>query len=533
MQTALIVLTYVSLAVMLQTTVADTANAQDSTLSVEVVPNSVELSPLSPNKEAKVFVKATNISTDSLQNVQLSTFSNAGVTATPQGEQKAVQLAPGEEQVWQLAVKQTGEGPLSGTVQLRIDYDRVKEDSPTPIPQTVFGSLETKSSAPTTVDAVAEAQVRTTLTTLSRERPGKAFLTIRNKSDVPLRLEDISVRVPGDIVAFGCEEPELITTDCAIKGGTMSIAPNENRTIAINLWAENRVIPGKYLSLFEIPLKWGSSDTERSGELVVTHEFNVEVFGESQILTLLGVPLLLVLPGFLVVGTWSILWPLYPLKPKEEIPAFPLAFATPGFWIVALTISIVLVFFYSFTLDINFLQSYGLLDIGKIWSISALLGILSYFAVRVILKAYRARRVPSEQDKPISVLRKLKRQGLGISLNRVKVEANGELYQLFLLEPNKEDDKKISAGPYIVVRWKEVDGRGKLGEQRRLREQVRENLRLRRDPESLAKLLKKGNDKDVLEVRWDRSKAPSRPMRLKKEDIKDWLVEPDIILVTE
>jgi hypothetical protein len=516
---------------LLQPPVAASAQVQEGAVNVEVIPSSVDLPP---KGDAQVLAVVTNGTSEPMRNVRLSTFSNAGVKATLQenAEEEVQELAPEGEHTWPLEITRTRTGPTAGTVQLRVDYNLVKENGTRVIPQTVFGTLETKSRVPTTVDEVAEAQVRTTLGALSQQRPGSVYLTVRNKSDVPLRLQGFSLTVPANNVTFDCQETEFIAANCAIKGGEVTITPNKNRTIALNLNAKDKVTPGKYLLLFELPVKWGWPGANQGGVLVASQEISVEVFGESQILTLLGVPLLLALPGFLVVGTWAILWAVYPLKPKDEMPAFPVSFNTPGFWIVALTISGIVVFGYSIATRNSYLQTYGLSDIVVLWLISVIvLGCVGYLLIKEIAHQYRLWSVPLERDDPVRILWKLKGRDLGIKLDRVRVEANGKLYKLFVLEPKLEDQKKISVGPYMVVKWRKVDS-NQLEQQEDIREKVKHLIR-QDDPGGLAKLLEQGRTKGVLDVKWDRSMGLGGPLRVSKEDVKDWSVEPDIVVVTD
>lgn len=541
----------------LQGVFASSAIAQASQVTVEVKPTSVELPSTKVGEEAVVVVR--NPTTDILKNVRLIAFSNAGVETVPQRNPDADrfteidQLAPMGEHTWKLLVKETDDGPISGMVHLRVKYDRVVQDETTDsgireVPQTVLTDLQINTREPSTVEEAVDVEVKMPSGTLNRYRPGKAFLIVKNKSDVPADMIDLSLKGPTNmkgprkIVSFECVKSDFITRKCRIRGGSVPLDPNHKRSIAIEIEPAKRVTPGKYFLLYDIGFQWGSPGAERQGDWVgTTGEVQVEVFGES-FLQLIGVPLLFALPGFLALGAWNILSKLYPLKPKGRVPTLPQFITDFGsqtvrsfeFWIATLTISGFVVFFYSIVRNINFLQSYGWNDIVTIWIVGLLLGAITYVFFRGAVSWYKGRRIPSEADSPIRLLEKLGKQELGIKLDRAKVELNGMTFRLFLLEPKREDQEEIWVGPYIVVEWKEEERSERAEEEYlQLRKQVRECLKSQGDPKRLANLLKRGKRSHSLCVRWGSSKGPGRPRLVQKTAVKeDWSVEPDIIIVT-
>jgi hypothetical protein len=536
---------------------ADPAIAAPPEVDVEVVPSSVAF-PTQGDAEALLVVR--NPSTDPLRNVQATAFTDAGVRVVPEETKPLTELVPEGEHTWAFLLEQTGTGSIPGTIHFRVDYDWVTQGGNRIVPQTAFGSLETKARAPANASDAAEVQVKSGIETLTQSSPGTLFLVIQNKSDVPVGVKNIVPKGPSanppsmglwgwlrskfslgdeaksetreDMVRFDCEATQRITEQCSVKGGAIPVAPYKSFVMAVNVTPKERVTPGKYVLLFDVPIQWGWPGATREGTLVASQSASIEVFGEAGILKVLGVPFLLALPGFLVVGTWELLWRLYPWRPKDEMPAFPVTINTPQFWIVALSISGVVVYLYSLGFNVDYLQLYGFGDILLVWVISVgLFGVLGFLVYRQGQIWYRRGRVPSEKDDPIQVLEKLGKRGLRIRLDRTEVNLNEKHTKLFLLEPRNEDEKKIWVAPYIVVEWSKMN-EAQREAQEQLREQVSGHLKPDSDPGSLAKLLKQGENARSLEVRWDKSKLPGRPLRIKTDDVKEGTAEPDIIVVT-
>jgi hypothetical protein len=553
----LVLLASLVITLSVQVILADPAIAAPPEVGVEVVPRSVAF-PSQGDAEALLVVR--NPSADPLRNVQATSLTDAGVRIVPEETKPLTELAPEGEHTWTFLLEQTGTESIPGTVHFRVNYDWVTQGGNREVPQTAFGSLETKARAPANASDAAEVQVKSGIETLNQSSPGTLFLVIQNKSDVPVSVTNIVPKGPtanppstgllgwlrsklsrgGEakseqreyMVRFDCEATQRITEQCSVKGGAIPVAPYKSFVTAVNVTPKERVTPGKYVLLFEVPIQWGWPDATREGTLVATQSASIEVFGEAGILKVLGVPFLLALPGFLVVGTWDLLWRSYPWRPKDEMPAFPVTINTPQFWIVALSISGVVVYLYSLAFNVNYLQLYGFGDILLVWVISVgLFGVLLYLIYRRGQILYRRGRVPSEKDGPIQVLEKLGKRGMRLGLDRTEVKLNEKPTKLFLLEPRNEDEKKIWVGPYIVVEWPKINGE-QLRAQEQLREQVRGLLKPDGDPGSLAQLLKQGKNARSLEVGWDKSKLPGRPLRIKTDDVKEGATEPDIIVVT-
>jgi hypothetical protein len=355
------------------------------------------------------------------------------------------------------------------------------------------------------------------------QRPGLIYLIVKNKSNKPFTVETISVKNPRFVI---------IT----------SLAPEEKRVLAdgsslsvgYNISATNEVLPGKQLIMFELLLEQAG----REQTITASHPITVGVLGESEILTLLQLPSLLFLPGFLIVLTWQFLWSVF--KPLNI--NFPLEAKTPQFWLFAIGLSFIMLLVYPpitgmrpiagslTTGPRNYLVGYGLLDFALIWMISMTLAIVTfviafggYNLVLALIKwgagllnrfrQWQVReKTPSQDDMPITILRKLDRQGLGVALNVVEAPILGATRRAFLLERWREDQKEFWVGPAIMVKWSDTAEAG-------LQQRVEELLEQKQSAAMLADFLEKSQGDGDLSVSWGGEKPFERPVQAKKEEI--------------
>lgn len=372
------------------------ANAQAPQVTLEVSPQEVKL----PSKDGVVAIAILRnpSTTDPLQNVRLTSFAGAGVKVVPQEPTELENLPPGADHAWTLRVTQTGEGPMADTIRLRVDYDWVAvgettTGEPRIVPQTRATSLAVTDLTPPTLEELAKAEIQTGFgslgpVSLSHERPGTVYLSVSNVSKMPVTIMGVLPKRPENIIGFDCERTEFVKKSCKLRGDDgILVGPKEKLTIPIEVEPTERVTPGRYVLLFEIPIDWGWPGTEQRADLFAKQEISVEVFGESQILGALQLPsqvlpVLLVLPGFLMLGVWALLWRFLPLSGDAGANnSFPIGKGDLAFYIVALTLSLVFILVYSLITKHDFLQSYGFSDIVVIWFVSIALGCASYFVV--------------------------------------------------------------------------------------------------------------------------------------------------------
>jgi predicted secreted protein len=489
-------------------------------LALELVPAVLEV-PVTG--ETQVLLVVRNPTTETLRSLRLTWFTDADVSVTadaPEGDE----LGAYGTLTWSLHVAQAGQEPADGTLHLRLDYTWLHEGAPVPLLTT--STLELSARPPLTADQVARVQAQTSMESLMQFRPGWVYLVITNVIDVPISLTNVLTDGP-DFVRFEISGPI-----------TGTLAPQETRTIPVYVTASDTVRPGKHLLLFNVGLRWDKGGRSQTGNVVVTHPIEAGVLGESEILTLLAVPSFLVLPGALIMITLGMLWRY--VRPRAEFPFA--ATKSQEFWFLAVLTSLLIAFAYPVVtgwlhMPRNYLDGYGLRDVLYVWLGAIGLTGLAYSVVLGIMtlsrqvQAWRTGQVtPATGDRPIELLRKLGRQGLGVHLPRARLALDGDTETVFLLQAEDLAATDVWVGPAITLRW----DRARLEETGRdLWRQVRTQLNPPGDPLALANLLERGQASGILVVDWQPTSRLRGPRRVARADLSTGLDEDTIVVEEE
>lgn len=476
---------------------------------VEVIPNKVEIPS---DGKVQVLVVTRNLSARRLEDVRLSWFTNTRISITNEPTAPNY-IEPQGTLIWTITLSELGEFPVSGMIHLRVDYSCEADDGSGAVPGAVFGSLEINSPVPELAEKIVDAQIETTLNALNEQQPGEVFLIIKNVADAVVRVKDV---LPSG--------PEFITFQVLDLEQEVTLAPGQSRAIPVVVKTKDVVRPGTHLLLFDIRLEWERAGRNLTGNLILSREVEVGILGEAEILKALAVPSFLLLPGFLMIVTVGLLWKLS--RPTQE---FPLKVSSPEFWLVAITLSILMAGVYPIATDRltgirrNYLEGYGLIDVIQVWLSSILLAVAIYVgtmgtrnlakrALQWVGSAQQRRRTPSADDDPLTLLRKLHRQNLGVYLDRVVLKIEEVNHFAFVLERTREDRETLWVGPSIVVEWLEGADVG-------LRMQVDKQLGEKGSAATLAVLLERGHKEGALRVTWKQMNRLIRPYLAKKADI--------------
>src|SRR5712692_9746939 len=493
---------------------------------IEVLPSEVELPP---NREkVTVMLALHNTSSDTFSEIQPFFFkdnSAANVKVDSEPISSEIQrLDPRADLAWKLQLYNDGQDPTSGTIYVEIKYKSQVQGGSQAVPRVAFASFKVKSQD---IAELAEVHVNTTLESLEHEHPGRVYIVVTNKSNQSIKVEDILPAGP-DFIAFDSYfETRKNQQKDQKKEQELTLSPRQIRAFQIDVKADKKVQSGNHLLVFTIQLEWG--DWQKRN-LVATQNVKVGVLGESVLLQLLGVPSFLVLPGFLVLVMWGLLWTMGLRKSKFDTGQFPLQFsqqpANPQFWVVAITFSMLILAVYIWFYP-DFHRIYGLNDIVLIWLVSAIvLGVGGYLLIANLRIYYLRQQTPSETDEPIDILEKLDRQELGVFLDTVNVNVKpGDTTQTrsaLLLQESRDDRVTSWVGPGILVTFKP-------GTDQQVKDRIAEQIKHKRNARALAMLLKEGLKKKVLEVAWkplDGSPdAISSPYEVKTADIQ--ITKPD------
>jgi hypothetical protein len=488
---------------------------------VEVIPDKVEI-PL--DGEVRALVVTRNLSTRMLEDVRLSWFAYTHVRATiePTGPGH---IEPQGTLTWVITLSEPDEFLDSETVHLQVDYSWETDDGSGAVPGVAFSTLEINGPAREAAEKIVDVQIKTTLQALSEQQPGEVFLIIKNISNVAIRVTDV---LP--------DGPEFITFQVSELEKSVTLAPGESKAVPVVVKAKDVVRPGNHLLLFDVRLEWERAGRSQSGNLILSREVEVGILGESEILKALAVPSFLLLPGFLMIVGVGLLWKL-----GRSTQEFPLKVSSPEFWLVAITLSILMAAVYPIATQYltgvrrSYLEGYGLIDVIQVWLSSIILAFAVYVgamgtrnlasrALHWVRSVKQGRKTPSKDDDPVTLLKKLHRQNLGVRLDRVVVNIQEVKHFAFVLERPGEAWETLWVGPSITVEWLE-------GADVELRMQVDQQLGEKGSAAALAALLKRGQREGALRVTWKRMNQLVKPYLAEKADILSF--EPPNFLIEQ
>jgi hypothetical protein len=239
-------------------------------VSIALFPQQLEL-PVDGVAESVVSV--TNESDMPLKHIRVSAVGASPVT---------VQISPSDSQdlvahgviAWSIAVRR-GSGPAAAKLPLRVDYVWENEAAGVRIetPGLGLATLEIREADPagnpTLNTPLAEVEIKTTLHSLTHDKPGLILLLVGNRSAFPVTVtveptDSSLVAVTSDGQVSRFIELRRTTSNAAVRierGGTAEIQ--------YTVTARERVNPGPHLVAFDVNIV----SPVRSQTIVATHEF--------------------------------------------------------------------------------------------------------------------------------------------------------------------------------------------------------------------------------------------------------------------
>ncbi|MGA2329505.1 MAG: hypothetical protein ABSH05_24875 [Bryobacteraceae bacterium] len=469
---------------------------------LEVLPATIELP--SPKIPTDVVLVLRNPSDRSLNEVNLSWIASDEFAVTANSPLKPGTLPPYAESAWRLRVSRTNEDVVPGALHFRIDYTTLIQGRPTK--QILLRSVKVTTREREPAEKFLDVQVATSLETLESSRDGSLNLLFTNKTGRPVVIEKVTPNYPDFLNLELATEPRL------------SISPYGTARQGYVVKAKDRVVPGKYLLVFDIQFRSAEGGVTADRTMVASREVTVGVLGESAISKAVGLGSFLLAPGWLFIVTAGLMFRTGLLRRKVADEKLLLEINTPEFWLVAVAISLLFaVVAKLFTKQWYFVR-YGLEDIVWVWMISIGFGALSYIsymAVEATKRRKEAARTPSERDTPVVGLKKLAAQGLPLVLDRVTLKGKGDKPG-FLIQKDGKDSDPAWVSPAILIRYADIP------EEDGLRERVKQ-MTSETSPAELAGLLQRC----PRAVAWDSEPIPG-PRKVRKEDRTD--VEADIIV---
>ena len=444
--------------------------AESQEFALQVFPTSVEI-PY--GGEATVLVVLQNTGAALLDAAHVSTFSNPPLQVKIEPTESRPVPAHGII-TWTAHVSTGKLKAASGSVYFRVDFTRQAKEGEPPtsaLPVIAVASSTITSQTLQSLADVIEVKTESTIESLNSKRPGILYLSLKNKTNVPITVGKATVKSPAwvQVNAEGSTTPKASPTPgvrtIEVMQKELVLDPYASRMLAYDVEADVRVTPGKQLLVFEVPLSWEKEGLMQKATAVASQQIDVGVFGESAILAALGVPTFLFLPGFLIITTIGLLWKLG--KPESEKSKFPLTGNTPDFYVVSITLSMLAFCAYPWITGLvegvrrDLTEAYGLEDVVRVWFGCVGFGLLVvgfYISYETVARYTRSLHEFSTDDDELTFLQKLGRKQMGIRFQKAPIGSPPNTEDAFVIADVPSQDGKSWVAPAIVMTWKPDSG---------------------------------------------------------------------------
>jgi hypothetical protein len=481
------------------------ANTAAQKVEMEIEPKTLQIRI---DREFEVAVVVRNISPVPLSNLNLSCLKIPGLSVQIAPPSQKI-LPPHSAHFWTVKLEMEENAEIPENLWFRLIFLFKEKNDARDFQDVAFASIKLIHEPRFTIEKMVSIKTEKADEPLMEYQTRRFYLFITNTSSIPVQVKKAVPILP----------PKLTVREkIPITGKTLS--PLQQYVFPLEIRVEGGISPGEHLIVYDIDFQWhspGKTPVKRTGNLLTSFKIKAKILGESDLLTTLGVPSFLLLPGFLVMITLGFLCRI--MEQGSKIPGL----SKPEFWLFAISLSIVMGLLYPAVTRHNYLKGYGLSDIVLVWSLSIILTVLGYFLYYLGRKRFikykeekTAEITISQGDRAIDVLTKLNRIGLGVTLTQVELKLPGEELQWgFLLTGNAEPGEKALVGPAIKIKWLKADEATT-----QLRREFESHLKREKDMGILLNLLNEGIEAKQLELKWDPGVKLKGPTWVKGSDVK-------------
>lgn len=457
--------------------------------TLQIQPPSIVNTSAGFTAEARIVLQ--NPGNGILRNVSLNYLSNDGITAELGKPSAAAAVSKGQI-VWPVRIIVPSTAHLPGTVVFDASYR---------IGRTVnhlFASIAVQSDG---AQKLVDATLDGTPDPVSQQRPSAVYLMITNYLDVAVQV---------------CASPQSLSGGLEIpRIDPFQVPPHSTAARRVDLGARFRVTPGVQTVALDVNVRWSRDGQDDQRSFTLTKPVTVGVFFESELLKALSIPSFLLLPGCLVIFTMQLMLSLGIMGLKNQSNLPDITVASPGFWILSISVSWIFVLAYYGITGVNCLLGYGLGDMEIIWVASIALGAVTFLAIAWRYRDWRRDHVFTSTDTPLQVLDKLGKNGLGPLLPRTKFRINNLEFSGFVIEKIDEDQAIAWVAPRISVRW------GDSSAAQALQKRFNAIMNGSRDPKALADLFDSAGNEAVLT--FETNGVVPNPYHLKLEAITEYM----------
>lgn len=479
--------------------------------SLLAAPDEVQLSltpeslALAPGEKAEAVIVIKNTSNMALTHLQLSWIAAPGIVVTCEQLSRA-SLPANSTWVQKIFITKNIDGPMSAKVNFQLQHTRQSKEDHLNV---IFRTLEIQHRPIETIDKIATIEIKTALTQLQEHQRGIIYVIIRNITDIPIRI----AQVTGN-------KPDFINLQVLPADSIVTLAAQQAYTYDVVISLKDAIQTGKHLLLFNARLEWERNGQVFRGNLIASHGLETGVIGESEILKLIGVPSFLLLPGFLMVMVFMTIWNRF-----QQLQ-ISLNATSAKFWLIAITLSLLTAPLYPIIMDIfgtprNYLAGYGLFDVFLVWfgSLIAASSICLLILGGIAFYKYyqKFRKIPTPYDTPYEILEKLISINQSYPLKQATYKKADDIEQCFVLLEAGDD---IWLAPPIGIEFLP----GASDEKRRIFNTDMDDVKNWQD---LLKRLRQAEDEKVIVVKgWKKLPSLDLPTKRKRASIIDILDQP-------
>jgi len=357
----------------------DVGGGTAPTVTVTVFPQPLEFPA---GQFAQAIVSVANDSDIAIRSVTLSVIGKGGSVNVTVSPIEPAEIPPHGSRAWTLSAERVNR-PAETKVPLRVDYiweNDAGQGQKVTTPGVAMGSLDIKEPNPTVnsnlMAKLADVEIKTTLRSLTPDKPGLIVLLISNKSDLLLTV-DATATSSSLVTLEGEKQPTRFIELTRINGDKpIAIERGGTGQIHFAVTATRRVNPGTHLIAFDIHIRTPVPFREQS--IAAVHQFDVSVFG-PEIAEPLQLPTFALAPGVVALLMFALI--ANAVRPAWKVPQWK----APEFWALAIVLStLISLVIYPYFFAGQLAGMYGTLDVASMLVIGAVLGITGFVVIWAI-----------------------------------------------------------------------------------------------------------------------------------------------------
>ncbi|MDZ4152884.1 hypothetical protein, partial [Methylicorpusculum sp.] len=367
-----------------------------------------------------------------------------------------------------------------------------------------------------------KVETKVGFTSLHENEEGRVVLTIANGNNDTLTLSKPQMSKVSHAKVTGSNDSDTVSNASADNGKSileipLVISPQSTVAIDFKIKANPTILPGKYIGLIDVDAK---TSCGVSLHRVAAYEVTLGVFGQSELLTTIGVPSLLFLPGFLVLSIWLLIWRMGLrvsfLKKEGSSNDFFVAGTDPEFWLLGITFSLLMFISARNLWGLGYQRPYQLSDIATLWGASLGVGLLTYLLIFWVtrwrekyLEGRRVAKLLTSNDSVITALERIIRHGVEIrDCRRVKGNDTANSFCGFRLWSDNKNDMVWVIPPILCRKLNDKPFQLPLpGE--------------KEDTTTIYNFLKKAEDDSLAEISWNSNGSLNKPTEMNITELSE------------